>query len=378
MAEIREFRESTLRPEQKTNVDPLEPIGDRPVRFCAYNLTGQRFISNEVAVADSHAIDLEDCLSSLAPGSGAAVWIVPIQTLSATSFRFPADLLYLDLSCAVIEIVQSFPIAHAPSFVSKGASVLAMPAQTICSTGVEIGDQLMVCGPDEMQRHLLSALDPTIKTEPKPQLVRPPGAGPGPKPTTAEPEVSLLPKWEEPLQNVPVLSDSVAVDTAARPSNLVKTENVPITMPPLPNDEKPASKMKWWQKLLLGEPSDPRKAVREALPGLVAYFFTGGVPMPHSVRDISTSGLYVVTEERWYKGTFVRITLTDHREPTTERSITLHAKVVRWTEDGVALQFILHKKNERLRGTVSTLDHLSGGASVTQVEEFIARFKPDS
>ena len=378
MAEIREFRESTLRSEQKTNVDPLEPNGDQPARFCAYNLTGQRFISNDVAVADSHTIDLEDCLSSLAPGSGAAVWIVPIQTLSAKSFRFPADLLYLDLSCAVIETVQSFPIAHAPSFVSKAASVLAMAAQTICSTGVEIGDHLMVCGPDEMQRHLLRTPDPGIETKSKPQLVPPQSAVPGPKPTTAEPEVSLFPKWEEPHENVPVGSNSVAFDTAVQPSNLVKAEIVLVTTPQSPKGEKPASKMKWWQKLLLGEPPDPRKAVRTALPGLVAYFFTGGVPMPHSVRDISTSGLYVVTEERWYKGTFVRITLADQREPTAERSITLHAKVVRWTEEGVALQFILHEKNERLRGTVSTLDHLSGGASVTQVEEFIARFKPDS
>jgi hypothetical protein len=149
-------------------------------------------------------------------------------------------------------------------------------------------------------------------------------------------------------------------------------------MPPLPKDEKPASKMKWWQKLLYEEPSDRRKAAREALPGLVAYFFTGGVPRPHSVRDISTSGLYIITEERWYRGTFVRITLTDEREPTAERSITLHAGVVRWTEDGVALNFVLHEKRKRLKGTVSTLDQLSGGASVTQVEEFMARFKPGS
>ncbi len=377
MVDIHPFCESTLRQELTTNVDPAESCCLQPARFCAYDQTGRRFISNEVAVDDSHAIAAEDFLSFLAPGFGAAVWFFPIQTLSARSFRFPADLLYLDESCAVIETVQSFPIAHASSSASRAASIRAMPAQTICSTGIEVGDQLMVCSPDEMQGHLLCALVPLNENESKPQVVRPEGAVPGPKPTTAEPEVSLLPKWE-PLQNVPVISDSMAVDTAARPSNLVKAETVPVTMPTLLKDEKPASKMKWWEKLLLGEPPDPRKAFREALPGLVAYFFTGGVPRPHSVQDISTSGLYVITEERWYKGTFVRMTLTDLREPTAERSITLHGKVVRWTDDGVALHFILHEKNERLRGTVSTLDHLSGGTSVTQVAEFIARFKSGS
>jgi hypothetical protein len=378
MAEIREFRESTQRLEQNADIDPLEPIGEQPARYCAYNLTGQRFISNEVVVADTRAIALEYWLSSLAQSSGAAVWLVQIQTLSARSFRFPADLLYLDESCAVIETAQSFPIAQACSSVSMAVSVLALPAQTICSMAIGVGDRLMVCGPDEMQRHLLSALDPFIEHGPKPQLVPSLMATPRLKGTTAEPETDQHPKWEEPLQNAPVLLASVATDSSAWPSDLLKTEDVPVTMPPLQNEEKSASKMKWWLKLLFGEPPDPREAAREALTGLVAYFFTGGVPVPHSVRNISTSGLFVITEERWYKGTFVRMTLTDRREPTAERSITLHARVVRWTEDGVALNFVLHEKNERLRGTVATLDHLPGGARVTLIEEFIARFKPDS
>ena len=268
------------------------------------------------------------------------MWIVPIQTLSARSFRFPADLLYLDESCAVIETVQSFPIAHASSSVSQAASVLAMPAQTICSTGVEVGDQLMVCGPGEMQRHLLRALDPAHRNRVKASIRAAANRCTG---TEADDRragrtVSYQ-NGKNRYRMFPLLSNSVVADTALQPPNLVRVEIVPATMPPLPKDEKPASKMKWWQKLLYEEPPDRRKAAREALPGLVAYFFTGGVPRPHSVRDISTSGLYIITEERWYKGTFVRITLTDEREPTAERSITLHAGVVRWTEDGVALQF---------------------------------------
>ncbi len=91
MAEIRKFRESMLLPEQKTKVDLLEPIGDQPVRFCAYNLTGQRFISNEVAVADLSGCALRVYLSRLAPDSGVAVWIVPVQDFSARSIHFPND-----------------------------------------------------------------------------------------------------------------------------------------------------------------------------------------------------------------------------------------------------------------------------------------------
>jgi hypothetical protein len=36
---------------------------------------------------------------------------------------------------------------------------------------------------------------------------------------------------------------------------------------------------------------------------------------------------------------------------------------------------MLHEKNERLRGTASTLDQLSAGSSVEHIEDFIERYK---
>jgi hypothetical protein len=66
---------------------------------------------------------------------------------------------------------------------------------------------------------------------------------------------------------------------------------------------------RWWSP-------DPRKAPRVKEPGLAAYYWNGAAPVAHGVRDISSSGLYVVTEERWYPGTLVLMTLqrTDHGE----------------------------------------------------------------
>ena len=137
-------------------------------------------------------------------------------------------------------------------------------------------------------------------------------------------------------------------------------------------------KVSWWRKLLLGEPDEQRWGARSALPGLVAYFFTGSAPKPHRVRDISTSGLFVLTSERWYPDTFVRLTLTDERETTAKRSITLHARAVRSTDDGVALEFHLHEKDEPLRGFASHIDELTGSVSIKELREFVARFKSDS
>ena len=55
--------------------------------------------------------------------------------------------------------------------------------------------------------------------------------------------------------------------------------------------------------------------------GLAAYYWTGAAPAAHNIKDISSSGLYVVTEERWYPGTLVMMTLqkTSDGEESVEK-----------------------------------------------------------
>jgi hypothetical protein len=78
----------------------------------------------------------------------------------------------------------------------------------------------------------------------------------------------------------------------------------------------------------------------------------------HSIRDISANGLYMVTDERWYLGTRVRITLTktDDKNERAPRSITVEAEVVRWGNDGVGLSFILQDSRNIRRGEPLPLD----------------------
>jgi hypothetical protein len=62
--------------------------------------------------------------------------------------------------------------------------------------------------------------------------------------------------------------------------------------------------------------------------------------------------LYLVTEERWYPGTLILMTLsrTDCGEECAERSIAVHSRAVRWGNDGVGLQFILASPQDARRG----------------------------
>ena len=97
---------------------------------------------------------------------------------------------------------------------------------------------------------------------------------------------------------------------------------------------------------------DRRKKLRHTSLPLVAYFWDGAVPVAHPVRDASSTGLYLLTDHRWYLGTVVALTLqrtaADDDDPA--RAISVNARVVRTGDDGVGLEFLLpetqHKRTD--------------------------------
>ena len=123
------------------------------------------------------------------------------------------------------------------------------------------------------------------------------------------------------------------------------------------------------------DPDERRVSERLSVPGLVAYFFTGGAPAPHGIRDISSDGIYVVTDERWYLGTVIRITLTDQREPSFEKSFTLNARVVRWGNDGVGLKFVVEDEKGRRKGRMPTEELQAEAVKKTLVEQYLVQLR---
>src|SRR5260370_43371 len=80
-----------------------------------------------------------------------------------------------------------------------------------------------------------------------------------------------------------------------------------------------------------------RTAERQTPLHLVAHYLDGAAPLGHDIRDISSTGLYLLTEQRWYPGTLVSLSLQRAGAPDTDpdRSIMVNAKVVRSDADGV-------------------------------------------
>lgn len=92
----------------------------------------------------------------------------------------------------------------------------------------------------------------------------------------------------------------------------------------------------------LGLPRDRRTAFRKRWPRLIAYDTAGAEMSVHGIRDISATGLYLMTRERWPLGAQVKMTLqrTDGLDDNSMNPITVQLRVSRWGVDGVGLEFL--------------------------------------
>jgi hypothetical protein len=318
-------------------------------KCCAYNQTRERFLGLDIDAGDFAVASLDDRIPALTPKSGAGLWLLPFKGISPTSVRIPVDLVYLDRNCTVLDVVESFPIYRVTSSSPAAASVLVLPARMIDLSETKPGDQLILCAPEEMKRRLQ-------------QL---PSSGSAASAAYSAPAR----KEEQPRSNAPNLLQWEDRTKPLRSDEDRSLSQQPQQKGPVELEAKNVKPAKsWWQRLLSPDPPQPRKASREALQGLTAYFWTGGVPVAHDIQDVSPTGLYVVTEERWYPGTVIRMTLTDSTEPTSERSITVNAQAVRWGNDGVGLRFVLRDDG---RGQTTAID----GLEKKQLDQFMQQLR---
>jgi len=94
----------------------------------------------------------------------------------------------------------------------------------------------------------------------------------------------------------------------------------------------------WLGRLLI-----PNRADRRPADHFAAYRLSGATILQNSVRDISSTGAYLVTEERLPLGALLSLNLQREGplELSAARRITTVAKVARVGEDGVGIEFVV-------------------------------------
>ncbi len=305
---------------------------------CAYNLTRECFLGLEVKAVDLPFARIVELLGTLALKSGEGLWVAPFRGLPTEGMAIPIDLIYLDENCRVIETVESYPTFRASPSSPRAASVLALPVHSVYSSQTQPDDQLLLCVAEEMER----------------RLERMTGEGnnsPAPRKTGTVVEGVAL------LREMPLWSGGPGVvelgarsrEEQIKPAHMHEME---LAEPGGKSVWPPRNWLdRWWSP-------DPRQAPRDPAPRLAAYYWDGAAPKAHDIRDISSLGLYVITEERWYPGTLVLMTLqwTDGGKETQERSMAVQSRAVRWGSDGVGLQFVLPDAEALQRGHNPQLD----------------------
>jgi uncharacterized membrane protein (UPF0127 family) len=311
-------------------------------KYCVYNQTRESFLSLGVAVADTSPEQLESLIETLTIKIDSGLWAVPFKGIPAVRWVSPVDLVYLDENYRVIQDVESYPTSNSKPLKFEAASALVLPVHTIYSSQTQPGDQLVICVAEEMERRL-ERLSSSFGTAP-------------PAPSS----VSL----REKQQNSEALCPSPLQN---RSTNVSPIFQGPDEMnDSQPKDQKPGLIRSWLQNWLS---SDRRRAKRQPLPGLVAYYWTGGNPKAYRIGDISSTGFFLLTQERWFPGTMILMTLqrTDSEGRNIEDAISVQSKVVRWGDDGVGLLFVLSRESE-----VSE-NRLESWANKKTLEHFLER-----
>lgn len=113
---------------------------------------------------------------------------------------------------------------------------------------------------------------------------------------------------------------------------------------------QPTTSLKYW----LG----PRRRSRQVAPPVVAYCWTADTPHSLKVADISSSGVYLLTDVRWPRGATVSMTLqrTDRGKHTPDSWLVTDFLVVRWGKNGLAGAFVPPPPYSAARGAENYAD----------------------
>jgi hypothetical protein len=309
-------------------------------KHCAFNQTRECFLGLHVTLGDLSYVRLRDLLGSLALKADEGLWLAPFRGIPSADLRFPVDLIYLDGDGRVLDLVESFPLSTLSSPHPQVASLLVLPEQSVASSQTRTGDQLLICLAEEMQGSLnrLSGVDSDeAARQPSPSGARWQVG----EAIDVRPEENRSPKPSIPYAGREPDSEEAGKSTYKRPKN-------------------------WLERWLA---PDPRRADRRAASHLVAYYWNGSQPEARPIRDISETGLYLFTEERWYPGTVVLMTLqrTDCEESDPDRAITVQTQAMRQGKDGVGMKFLLSNYKDSRQGP----GPLSDGVNKEELDRFL-------
>ncbi len=298
-------------------------------KVCVCNLTRQSLVSLDMSLVDAVHEPLKTIVDDLSHVSSSGLWLTPFRGLPSGGGLSRFDVVFLDDNYRIAECVEQFAVAESGSFQGKHASALVVPSRTISSSQIQVGDQLRICSPDSRATDLTDPLWSVAGTTKR--------AG------------GFLGKPSPCMRDA---SPPISAPAAQQVGNAVRfrAETQGRTSPDWNN---PAPKTRFLRWLFPNiKPPDRRRAPRIPAPVVIAFHNTGGEPKAHKVGDVSATGFYLLTDERWLPGT--RIVITLQKDSRAGHDVVdwsrVESEVVRWGVDGVGFEFVEMNNTEMLQG----------------------------
>jgi uncharacterized membrane protein (UPF0127 family) len=121
--------------------------------LCVFNRNRESFLALRVAPADTSLLRLEGLLGRIRLKPQDGIWLVPSRGIHTFGMLFAIDLIYLNAANRVIHLVEQLgPFRISPIRI-KCASILELPSRAIYSSNTRIGDDLLICTPDEIKQY---------------------------------------------------------------------------------------------------------------------------------------------------------------------------------------------------------------------------------
>jgi|SRR5208337_2925649 len=119
----------------------------------AFNRTRQTLLAPQLSLAATHWLRFRGlmCTPPADFGLGNGLWIVPCHGVHTFAMNFPIDVAYLDSNKLVVHVEHSLKPWRIAPVSRKAASVLELPAQTLASTGTQIGDAIEIIWRDSAE-----------------------------------------------------------------------------------------------------------------------------------------------------------------------------------------------------------------------------------
>jgi uncharacterized membrane protein (UPF0127 family) len=119
--------------------------------LCVFNRNRESFLGLRVAPADTLTMRLKGLLGRIALKPDDGIWLAPSCGIHTIGMLFAIDLIYLDAANRVIHLVEHLgPFRISPIRI-KCASILELQSRAIYSSNTQVGDELLICFPEEIK-----------------------------------------------------------------------------------------------------------------------------------------------------------------------------------------------------------------------------------